>query len=204
MAKPVAPPPITQAEIMKAIKIDSPKVIEEVYKLAQRQFDLETARLTRVETKAASLLTASGASLTFVFSFGLPALLKRRDALWNANPEYWRAVVVLSLLAVGIGLFATSSAVRAMLAAKNYRALNERTLFDQERLHAFDSDQRLKEDDDGRAARFRRYVLPELWEIVQYQTAAAETKGVTLGRGQIALFVFVCIAAAIAVAAIVL
>ena len=191
--------PRSLKQLASAVKLDSPKLVEEVWKIAQRQFDLETARRARIESKAASLLTACGATLSFAFSLGLPALIKRHE-MHALTGGWWKLAALLVVIAVLVGLGATWCAVDALRARKTWPSLNEDTVF--ERLSMYDAN--AKGECDQAVTKYRRYVLPELWEMARLQAAAAEEKATMLGRGQLALFAFVCIAAIVSLGALLL
>jgi hypothetical protein len=76
---------LTAVELRDRVDLHSPLLIKELYESALRQIQHETARQTRLDGKATSLLTATGLSLTVAFAFGGQILMTNADKLKSLN-----------------------------------------------------------------------------------------------------------------------
>src|SRR6187399_3077726 len=94
-----ATPLLTEHELAARVTLGSPKLVEELWNISQKQLDIEIARHTRLDTKATSLLTAAGLSLTVAFTFG-STLLTKADAF----KEYHEQVVAIFAVTIIAGL----------------------------------------------------------------------------------------------------
>jgi hypothetical protein len=166
--------PLEPKELAKILKLDSPKLVEELWQITQKQLDVEITRHTRLEGKAASLLTTAGLSLTVAFTFG-STLLAQAAAFqrWHDN------IVVIFAIAIFSGLVSAIYAVRA-LALREQLSVNERSVFDQDALRAADQDSDLEKG----LMEFRKGRIIHFWAVRQRYSATYREKSKLVKRGQ--------------------
>jgi cytochrome bd-type quinol oxidase subunit 1 len=163
--------------------------VKELYEIAQRQIQSETARQTRLDAKATSLLTAAGLSLTVAFTFGGQVLLKLPDAFRIAH-----AVTVWSFrVAVVTGLAAAILAVWALLVREDYMAVNEEAVFDRGLLHEADAEN--VEFPEAGITEYRKALTKHLWIIGQQlqRNNTRKARDIKLGQLCFVLFLFALI-----------
>lgn len=207
---------MTRSEMATALRVHSPGVIGEVWALALREITEESTRLGRLEDKAKSLLTAAGTSLALAFSFGAKTMIDNRLYL----TQHWvlaTLLVILLACATWFGLRSSMNAVEALRAIwAAHRTLSHRTILHAETLSTADDARDLRETDYSRGvpappptdpephrvAMYRRFILPQLWEVVQLRFTLNEEKAaiVTAGQEQFMSFLKTLVATAFVVA----
>jgi hypothetical protein len=173
-------PPLTEEEIRKAISIYSPAIVKELYETTLRQIQNETGRQSRLDSKATSLLTATGLSLTVAFTLGGQLLIGQADKWAGMPPVAWKIAAGIYWFTVGAGLVASVFAVSALRIRDEYRSINERNVFDAEVLDQ--TDQR-DEKDEGITV-YRRHLIPHMWVIAQKHSQNHNKKATKIRYGQ--------------------
>jgi hypothetical protein len=177
--------PLSQKELAERLALGSPKLVEELWNIAQKQVDIEIARHTRLDTKATSLLTAAGLSLTVAFTFG-STLLTKADAF-----KHWeKQVVFIFALTVILGLAAAFMAVRA-LALREQLGVNELAIFDVADLKEADGPEDADEPTLNRGVmEYRKGRILHFWAIRQRYLESYKGKAELVKRGQWAFMAF--------------
>jgi hypothetical protein len=169
-------------EIVERLRLRSRDLVADLYTLTTRQLDVEDKRETSLNTKAVSLLSASGVSVTVLFALG-GALAQRPEVLESLAQAGtpWR-LVLTSLYFVAL-LSGVAGGVLAVLALKvsAYVTVSEPDVFGDELSTA---DERTDPD------RYRRYVTAHLWLIYRAQFNRHERKARVLRYGQSSFLVF--------------
>lgn len=186
----IAPPePLTEKQLRERLAINSPELMHELLALVQTQISSEVGRQTRLDAKSASLLTASGLSLTVAFTFG---------GLLISQPKVFSAIIIVAFgFAIFSGLFAAIYAVRALRVSDEYQTAHEETLFDASMLQEANEPPALRHEDMTDAEKrvfgvmeYRKFIVPHLWTIVQDHRGIHERKGALIRRGQFCLLGF--------------
>ncbi|WP_147468404.1 hypothetical protein [Corallococcus interemptor] len=115
-------------ELINRLRLNSPDLAEELYKISKEYLASETARENNLNAKATSLLTASGLSLTVAFTFG-GMLIQHPEylsSLWGLWPYIVPIFYGVALLA---GLSASAIAVWSLLIRGDYVGISEQDVF---------------------------------------------------------------------------
>ncbi len=180
---------LTQKALASAITLNSTKLIEELWTITQKQVDFEVARHGRLESKATSLLTATGLSLTVAFTFG-STLLKEGKSFGN----WYYLTVLFFALSCMAGLVAAVLAVAGLM-LREQRGINEHSLFYEPLLKAADVPDETKPDilaasEAAGLAEYRKAMILHLWEIRQryHEKYKDKAKYVQVGQGAFLAF----------------
>lgn len=180
-------------ELIRRLAIDSPKLVQELYTISQRQIEAETARQSRLDAKAVSLLTASGISLTVASSLAAVLLPK----LAGSHPVLAGLIAFLLAFTAICGFLTVLFAVLT-LRVKEYLTPSEQTIFDEAALKKANDPPGLTDvrpEDEEEKARYglmeyQKFMIPHLWKIVQRQRTNHDQKVVQANRGQYAFLAF--------------
>lgn len=182
---------LTAAEIKEAVALESPSLVKEVYELVQRQLQSEAARQTILDGKANSLLTAVGLSLTLSISIGYQMVLGQQTAA-NSMPQWYRNLLVIVLtLGTGFALASSIHAIYSLRVSKCYRAVNAEDIFNKDILRLASSHGATPDAGERSVTIYRRYLMPQLWDIVQNDFMVHERKATIVKRGQNCFLAFV-------------
>jgi len=205
--KPEAPTPdgpktdllddLPEDEIRERLRLVNPELAKEVYEIAKAQIASEAARHTRLDSKATSLVSAAGLSLTLGMS--IVTLIAKGDVV--ATPYLWVMLAVTGLLGVG----AVGFGVFALLVKGGFARVNDHNVFDKDVLRFADSPTgtddlaTLKEKYEFGAAVYRQHMTAHLWEVSLQEHRQLNRKATQVRDGQIlfALFLLalvVCVA----------
>lgn len=181
---PTAPLKLSRTELKRRLKRNSPELVKELYDIAKAQVQFEVGRQSRLDSKATSLLTASGLSITLTFVFGgvLINLSKTGEVGW------W--IVLAYIAAVACGLIAAACAVRALRVSDTYATFNEDTVFNEAVLDQADGNTEDESQRAGGVRDYQRFLIVQLWEIYQQHADNHELKATWIRRGQTWLFAF--------------
>lgn len=174
--------PLSEDDLRERLCINSPELTAELYQIAQRQIQSETGRQTRLDAKAVSLLTAAGLSSTVAFTFGGTLIMQAH--------AFGRCTIGLYVLAVFLGLTASSYAVLALRVQSKYLALDEATIFDPKILKEANSPSTLRDDTKDEDVRrfglmeYQKYLIPQMWVTGQAQYTNHEKKARLIQKGQ--------------------
>ncbi len=190
---PVAPPAIppggnlSPAVVRDRLRLNSPELVENIYELAKAQVAYETGRQGRLDSKATSLLTASGLSVTVAFSFG--------TTLITYGSRFDGVVIVAYAAAVSLGLTAAILAVAALKVAGTYTTVSDHAVFDAGELPranwpTWEGDEAVEIAERLRfgVMRYQKHLIAHLWEIYRANAAQNEIKATRIKYGQ---YVFV-------------
>ena len=172
-------PDMDREEVTQATRVHSPKLVQELYEITQRQMKYESERQARLDSKANGLLALVSLSLTVLFTYGGGFLYTQRENLRGAG-SYWSASLVLLAVASLFGIGASILAVVALQVTRGYRTLDERSVFNTTQLRKYDNEA----NDDDSLKEYRRYLLPDMGEIVQKQFRIHERKASLILTGQ--------------------
>lgn len=125
--------PLTDQELAKRLTVENPKLVSELYRIAEQQIEIEAKRQTRLDYKATSLLTAAGLSLTVAITFGGLLITQSR-----AFDEWREWIIGLFVATVIAGITAAIYALRAQF-AKQFLAADENAIFDTDILKTADT-----------------------------------------------------------------
>lgn len=162
--------------------------MKEVFDAVQRQVTFEIGRQTRLDTKASSLLGATGLSLTVAFTFGGQILLNNADVLGEFGVIGVVADSVF-VLAVVSGLVSASYALRALFVRGSATASPDE-LFKKSVL-AIDSDEDLEDED--KAAHYQRHLAVHLWDVAEALSERLSATARYVRTGQAWLVVFIAL-----------
>lgn len=163
---------ITPTHVHEAVELGSAGLVREVHETVQTYLRNEMARQTLIESKATSLLSAVGLSMTIAFAF-VGSLLEHHATLAEMPSVVRWAMSILLVIAPLLGTVSATVAIYALLISDNQLVPNEEAIFDIERLKKADK----HENDDFAVREYRRYLIPHLWKIAQRETAVLDKKG---------------------------
>jgi hypothetical protein len=173
---------LTVEEIVDRLRIGSPKIVSDLYALANRQLDVEDKRETNLNGKAVSLLSASGFSVTVLFALA-GVLAQHPELLEQLGPvgTWQRDLLAYSYgLAIVFGIAAGILGVSALKVA-SYVTVAESDVFGNE----------LRASDDKRdPSRYRRYLTAHLWRIYRKNFKKHEKKARKVLFGQYSFSAF--------------
>ncbi len=167
-------------DLAKLLTLDSPKLVEELWQITQKQLEVEITRHTRLEGKATSLLTTAGLALTVAFTFG-STLLTQAAAFkrWHDH------IAVIFAAAIIAGLLSAMQAVRALV-LREQLSVNEHAVFDQDALRAADQDS----DAEKGLMEYRKGRIIHFWTVKQRYSATYREKSKLVKLGQWLFFGF--------------
>jgi hypothetical protein len=194
--KALAQPPLSGAELRERLLVSSPKLVKELYDIAVRQIAEENARQTRLDSKATSLLTAAGLSLTVAFTFG-GQLVAAHHKQGNEHIDFpvWGVIAFGVALLAGLG--AAFQAMRALVVGGGYRAISEREVFNGDLLtyaeghYHPEEKEKASPSDEEAATEYRKAMIPHFWEIAQEHLNVHQRKASIIRWGQGAFLLFI-------------
>ncbi len=182
---------LTAAEIREALTLNSPSLVKEVYDIVYRQIQSEAARQSILDSKAGSLLAAVGLSLTLSLTLGCQVLLGQYNAL-AALPQWHRLSLVIALAAGMLcALVSSGHAVWSLKITGAYRTISGSDVFNKDVLRRANEHGLSQGIDEQSVTAYRRYLMPQLWEIVQNDFAVHERKAKIVMRGQMFFLAFI-------------
>lgn len=180
----VLQPPLTGPQLSERVTRSSPALLKELYDIARRQIVTEAGRQTRLDSKATSLLTAAGLSLTVAFTFGGQMIIGHRSPIDPAHVPIWAQTA----FAVGVifGLAAACFAIGALFVRGSYLTVNERSIFSEAALKAAEDayDPATPGSDVVGMSEYHKALIPHLWCISQKHASVHETKATLIKVGQ--------------------
>ena len=194
--------PLNELELQDRLTLNSPELVRELYDVAQQRVAAEVGRQTRLDTKATSLLTAAGLSLTVAFTFG-STLISRPEPF-----EHWHWWVIGAFAgAIVLGLSAAILAVRTLLVRGQYLMVNERAVLDFAILDDANDPVALRDDDEMEdtdkrmfgVMEFQKHMIVQLWMVAQrhQRNHTAKSNLIKIGQwfflGFLAALLVVCI-----------
>jgi hypothetical protein len=191
---------LTVAEFRSRLTLNSPELVKELYDLAQRQVQTEIERMTRLDSKATSLLTAAGLCLIVAFMFGSTLITK---------PEVFAIShqgVIAFAIALALGMIAAILGAFSLLVTDRYLGINEYAVFDSDGLDNANDPlalRSLREEEMADAEKrkfgvmeFQKYMVEHLWKISQQNGQNNECKARIIKWGQ---GLFMCFLGALSV-----
>ncbi len=179
-----APPPavsLTPEKLRERFALNSPPLVAELYASALRGISDETARLSRLDSKATSLLTAAGLSVAVA-----TALVARSGIAAGLGPA-WIAVFLLALAA---GFAAAACAVAALF-VRDQSAPHVDAMLDETTLQESNA---ADTDDDGKSPFalmvYQKRLAPHYWSVVLRQQPVLARKARWVKRGQACFLAF--------------
>lgn len=186
--------PFTAETLRAALAIRSPRIVKELYEIVQRRIAYESGRQQRLDSKATSLLTASGVSVTLAFSFLGVMSSKDGGATYHA---YFNWMLLAFGFAIISGLAAASFAIASLFVTKGYKSPNDEHIFDAEKLRAADSqdpEEGTEETealvDEWRLMKYQKWLIEQYWDIADSHSKTHDRKARIIQRGQIAFVGF--------------
>jgi len=168
--------PLDRSELARRLALGSPKLVEELWTVTQKQLEVEVARHGRLDAKATSLLTAAGLSLTVAFTFG-STLLKEAKSF-----DAWHIPIILIFgVTIICGLMAAFNAVHG-LALREQLGVNEEAIFDPEALKEADAEE-TAEAGNG-VMEYRKGRIIHFWTIRQRYWESYQHKAKIVKHGQ--------------------
>ena len=171
--------PLTPGAIVKALDVfaspaEDPKVVDDVYELAQRQLTSEDTHAARLDSRATSLFNAVGFSITVAFSFGGWSLL---DNIRKLRHGLFIGVAFIVVLAAGI--IAGAYALSGLLLRYRHRYVDVQQVFNAQIMTS-----------GQRQIDFRIHLAADLWAIWQDRRAKSEERAALIQTGQKWFFAF--------------
>jgi hypothetical protein len=185
---------LDQPTLEKRMTLGWPRLIGEVYALAQRQVQFETGRQGRLDGKATSLLSAAGLSLTVAFTFG--GLLLANKAVLKAKIGWYYAAVSGFGVAILFGLATAAFALWALRVRGANRGVSEEAVFSEAILKRAEDET----DEDVAVSEYQKSLTVHLWMIAQAQHNLHERKAKIILSGQLAFMAFMVAVAFVCVA----
>ena len=171
-------PSLSGQQLVERLALKSKALVDEIQSVARGQIDADEQRSVRLDSKAQTLLTTAGLSLTVAFSFG-GFMLQHPETL--ACLGRWGDVVaVLYGFALALGLASSWFAMHAMLIRSAHRGVDIEDALNVDELRDADKEP----DDDAAVRRYKRYMAAHYWVIYQSNFCVNEDKATTVGRGQ--------------------
>lgn len=183
----------------------SPALVEEIYKLTQRQLEQEDRRESAFLTKAGPLLGQTGLA-TSVAGLFLGLILKESGGIEHLSIG-WRLVLAFAYLCVfGCGTASAWYALKVVLVRGDFQEVDEDTVFNSSELSTADEPlamcqpqvqtsasaiTRNPDADATAVTRYRRWLIPQLWGIYQRHNEIHEEKAALLRRAQQCFWAFV-------------
>jgi len=175
---------LTQEELKDRLTLSSVALVAELGTVTQQQLQAEAARHGRLDSKATSLLTAAGLSLTVVSAFSVTTV----PSVPGCTPCW------LLQAAIASGIAAALLAVGALLVRQSSAGANERTVFDVALLETAEGAQ----DEDQGVREYRKAMICHEWSIVQTRRENNERRGRIIQIGQCFFAVFLVSVCALA------
>lgn len=204
-AAPEAPSPVEpkvdiikdlpEQDILDRLQLVNPDLVDEIYDLAKAQVESERSRHVMLNTKAASILTASGVSLTL--------------SLTLAGPLLSAKVVLPCLLLVGLilaglaGLASVLCAVWSLYIVNGFAYVSDHAVFKKDILDFADSPKGC-DDLEGQSAKYafgaaayKQHMAAHLWAVSarEHQQLNKKADQVRMAQRMFALFavlIFAC------------
>jgi len=181
-------------QLLDRLRLCSPGLAEELYKIAQNQLAGEDRRETLLTSKSVSLLSVSGVAFTLVFTFGAK-LLEQPGQLAVLPLPIRYLVSVAYVVALICALMTSLRAVRSMRVTSEAKEISEASVFHEAELAAADAlwaDANAPATDatgvpiwrDKPEARYRRFMTAETWLVYQSQFALHERKALIIQNAQ--------------------
>jgi hypothetical protein len=176
------------------MRLVNPELAKEVYELAKAQVQAEGARHTILNTKATSVVTAAGVSITVMFTVA-STLMSSKVVL----PSW---LLMMFAGTGGCGVTAVVLGVIALLVKGGFAQVSEHAVFDQDAL-AFgdeptgcDDLPELKEKYAFGAAVYRQHMAVHLWSVYEKEHRQLDTKSRQVFWAQLFFIVFVALISA--------
>lgn len=182
-SRPKPPPRLTPDELVQRLCLNNSQVVGDIYAIANRQLEVEDRREAGLSSKAATLLSASGVSLTFVLGFA--ALFAQQPAFFKSLPSWGRTCVLLFY----VGSF-FAGLLASIFAAWSLRVRKNRTISEGDVFGSILRDAEAAEDDDQGTAVYRRYLVAHIWQVYTSTFDVHESRARALWYGQVAFVVF--------------
>lgn len=196
---------LTRDEIVRRVALFSPKLVEELYKNAQRQNEAEDRRENLLITKAGALLGQSG--LVITIAGALVGLITKEPAVLDRlGPQWLMALGCTYLLVFGLGTAAAVLAMRVVFVRGDFEEVDEAAVFDADELSKADHSLAIQQKPDQTsstatmgdadadttaATRYRRWMIPHMWSIYQRHNEIHDEKAKLLRWAQVAFTLFV-------------
>lgn len=176
-------PRLSPNELVKRLCLNNAKVIDDIYAIANRQLEVEDRREANLSSKAATLLSASGVSLTFVLGFA--ALFAQKSDFFKSLPSLARKCVFLFYLgSFFAGLLASGCA------AWSLRVRKSKTVSEADVFGSILRDAESADTDDVGTAMYRRYLVAHIWQVYTDTFDVHESRARTLWYGQLSFVAF--------------
>lgn len=195
---------ISPDEIANRLCLFSTELVSEIFKTAQRQVEGEDRREGLLTTKAGSLLGQAGLCLTI--ASGIGGLLFQTGGLAERLGRGWFVtIVLLYVITLSTGACSILTALRVIKVRADYEGIDENVIFNTTELlaadeavaaahsrrpmdvqseHTVDWGKSLGTAEIAAITRYRRYLIPHLWQIQRKHFAIHEQKAKTLLCGQ--------------------
>lgn len=122
---------LTAQNIHDAVNVNSPALIKEIYEIANKQMQSESARQTILDGKASSLLSTVGLGLTLTFTLGCQIMLNDSFTALLKTLGHLRLYFLIGSLVLGslCAIIASCCALLAVKVTAGYRGINEGDIF---------------------------------------------------------------------------
>jgi hypothetical protein len=165
---------LLEQEIRNRLRLVNPDLVDEVYGLAKAQVESERARHVMLNSKAASVLTSSGISLTVSLTLAGPLLANKvvLSTTWS----------FAFLLAGSLGLASIYWAVLSLRVIGGFPYVNDHAVFDRNILNFADSPPGcedladLKEKYAFGAAAYKQHMAAHLWAVATQEHRQLDRK----------------------------
>jgi len=175
---------LSEDEIIARLRLNSSKLVKEIYEIALRRVQYESGRQQRLDAKATSLLTATGLSLTVAFTFGATLLSAGGQAAFH---EFYNYVLLLFYSAISLGIVSAGFALGALLVRSGYATVRDTAVFNVALLQKANQLANAEGDDDAEDNAlmvYQRGLIPHIWKIGTAHERQHETKALVIKIGQ--------------------
>lgn len=150
---------LSAADLYAAFKRNSPLLVEEMLKQAQRQLDAEDARIVRTDTKASAMLASVGISLSVLTSVGVGALLPSTSVVRGE----WLACFCGAVALVSISGLASCACALLAVRVTKHQIPDESVLLSESKLAKVDG---AESQEDG-LRNYRAWIGAHIWQVFQ-------------------------------------
>jgi len=184
---------LTAEEIRRRLRLVNPELAKDLLDVARAQVQSEVVRHGRLDTKATSIVTAGGISITVAFSVA--------GSLSAAVAGHGWLIAMFAAAGVA-GLATVLLGVRALLVRGGYAEVSDQAVFKESTLELADSPKGVDDlkDRDGNpdrkeinafgAAIYKQYLTAHLWDVYVKDHKQIDAKAVMVKHAQVSFVIF--------------
>lgn len=185
---------MTEDDVVEAMRLNSPALVAEVYETTRRNADNYNQKHARLDSKATTLLSVIGLSLTVVFTYGGQLVLGQANVIKALGRGRWLFLTTSFSLAALAGICAGICAAAALL-VRDHAEMTDRNIYDAKALR--EADVLEHEEQNKGVADYRRSLTIHMWSIVKQRESKLGKKAGWIQAGQICFFAFLALLAVV-------